>query len=274
MYNILIHGPRYAVSGQTIYYDISDLIIPDDVQLSDVVIKWFKNDIEVKQYEDESQNQLDLYSVDKPAEGDYYAILSVDSKNIHIKSNIISLEIGTEWRVVEFDIDGVNDTVANIGDNLTIIANVISNTECFHSSCKWVKDGTIVSDNEKLEIVIGNDTVGEYTAIVTGQAHGGYTESTIEKSVSIQLQTTCRLIYIHDLRPARNTGFIQIGWWVHDEIIKAKYDNFAWQEDPFNSRFLYKCELAALSKGFSDYSDLEVQESRHGYILYRKDLIN
>lgn len=67
-------------------------------------------------------------------------------------------------------------------------------------------------------------------------------------------------------------GFIQIGWWVFDEILSAVADGFKWEQDPFNERFKYKCEVAKLAWGFENYPDLEVQESRNGYI-YGKEIL-
>lgn len=88
----------------------------------------------------------------------------------------------------------------------------------------------------------------------------------------------CPIIYIHDLNPSyhgggRNRGYIWVGYWVIDEIYDALIEGFDWTTDPYNPRFTYKCEIANLASGFSRYPDMDVQESRNGYILTKKDLI-
>ena len=77
------------------------------------------------------------------------------------------------------------------------------------------------------------------------------------------------LKYVHDLNPGRDKGFVWLGWWVMDEIFD---DGFDWIADPENERFTYKLDMKTLATAFKAWPDLEVQESRHGYILGRSDL--
>lgn len=79
--------------------------------------------------------------------------------------------------------------------------------------------------------------------------------------------------YIHDLRPARDAGFTWIGWWVLDEIQKAQNEGFDWIADPTNERFKYQNVLVALSANKDTWADIEIQESRNGYILLLSSLI-
>lgn len=65
---------------------------------------------------------------------------------------------------------------------------------------------------------------------------------------------------------------IQVGWWVIDEINSAKKTGFIWQNDPTNDRFKYKIDLATLANAMVIWNDVEVQESRNGYILHKIDI--
>lgn len=69
--------------------------------------------------------------------------------------------------------------------------------------------------------------------------------------------------YVHPL-PQRDAAFIQVGWWVINEIHRAGQLGVDWKTapDPLN----YKRELLTLAKMFEDYENAEVQESRNGYI--------
>lgn len=80
------------------------------------------------------------------------------------------------------------------------------------------------------------------------------------------LDLVCPIIYDNPL-PVRTSVYIWMGWWVIDEIIKAKADNFDWVKSPNDERFRYKCDIAKLAGLIEKYDHVEVQESRNGYIL-------
>lgn len=141
-------------------------------------------------------------------------------------------------------------------------------------TCTWYNpQGEVVSNNELLTINnVNASNSGVYTALVSMEQMGGYTATSETETITIG-NATYKTLYIHDLRPGRDAGYIWMGWWVHDEIKKAQADGFDWMADPTNSRFKYKAYLATLIQGFGIWADLDMQESRNGYILHKKDVI-
>lgn len=79
--------------------------------------------------------------------------------------------------------------------------------------------------------------------------------------------------YIHDLNPARDHGFTWIGWWVLDELQKAVNENFDWKTNPTDERFKYPHVIKAIADGLDHWDDIEMQESRNGYILSAKSFV-
>lgn len=82
----------------------------------------------------------------------------------------------------------------------------------------------------------------------------------------------CPFIYSNPL-PVRTSVYIWMGWWVIDEIMKAKEDGFNWLKTPMDKRFIYKCDLAKIAELINTYDHVEVQESRNGYILTKSFLM-
>lgn len=79
----------------------------------------------------------------------------------------------------------------------------------------------------------------------------------------------CPFIHSNPL-PQRKSVYIWMGWWVIDEIIKAKEDGFDWHAAPDDKRFRYKCDLAYLASLIDTHDQVDVQESRDGYILNKE----
>lgn len=79
--------------------------------------------------------------------------------------------------------------------------------------------------------------------------------------------------YIHNLAPTRDCGFTWIGWWILDELQKATDDNFNWKLDPTNARFKYPSVIKSLADGLTRWDDVEMQESRNGYVLSAKSFV-
>lgn len=76
--------------------------------------------------------------------------------------------------------------------------------------------------------------------------------------------------YIHPL-DHRESAYIWAGWWVMREIEYATDKGIDWKK-PDGTDLKYKCDLKTLAKMLTDYPNVEVQESRNGYILDRETL--
>lgn len=152
-------------------------------------------------------------------------------------------------------------------------------------SYAWYHNGEIVSTVKDLLLYTDDiEKYGDYElhTTITGDLFETTTVVTktkvVDKFVPPEPELDDCRRYIHDLNPApfmfggRDEGYIMVGWWVIDEIRKALSEGFDWMSDPENDRFRYKCELKTLVWGFGEWPDLEIQESRDGYILGRADL--
>lgn len=155
---------------------------------------------------------------------------------------------------------------ALLGKDITYSVDVAS-----YTSIEWYKDGNKISllpneDPMHLNLYdIGYMASGTYWAIVDGTKSNEIILSVVEKLAE-------QYCYIHPI-PWRRCGYIWIGWWVFDEIVEANADGFDWMSDPMNERFKYPKDISTLAWGFENYGDLEVQESRNGYIYCRDELV-
>lgn len=76
--------------------------------------------------------------------------------------------------------------------------------------------------------------------------------------------------YIHPL-DHRESAYIWAGWWVVNEIQVAKELGLDWKK-PEGTSLKYQCDLKTLAKMIKDYPNIEVQESRNGYIFNEAEL--
>ncbi|WPK34131.1 capsid and scaffold protein [Escherichia phage AV111] len=77
------------------------------------------------------------------------------------------------------------------------------------------------------------------------------------------------LPYVHPL-PHRTSAYIWCGWWVMDEIQKMTEEGKDWKtEDPDSKYYLHRYTLQKMMK---DYPEVDVQESRNGYIIHKTAL--
>ena len=267
MSDVYLKGTDYIISGQTVTFEVMNY-----VSNGMLTVSWFKNGI---WFEDTSKQtnplEFTLYNAEAPAAGTYYATIFDGTGTT--KTDSITLEVGTEYRTPQISVAMTKDFSASLGQTLTINPIcTITPSSCSHS-CSWSKDGETVSNTNSLSLNLTElSDFGTYDHLTEVQANGGYQAASLLTSINVVALSSFDVKYIHDLRPARDAGFIWIGWWVIDEINKAVKDKFDWISDPINSRFKYKDDLYTLANGFSKWNDLEIQESRNGYILNKKDV--
>lgn len=99
----------------------------------------------------------------------------------------------------------------------------------------------------------------------------GTTSTGEEKSPDVVLVVNAAVIpiedapnYIHPLS-VRNTAFLWLGWWVINEIQRAKELGLDWKTE--FDKLNYSNDLETLAIMFENYETVEVQESRNGYVL-------
>ncbi|QOI66379.1 capsid and scaffold protein [Erwinia phage FBB1] len=278
MFKIRIDGPDYELIGSDFEYNIIVESIPDEFQGQNYSLSytWYKNNKEISLYK--NKETLKLYDAEGPASGSYRVdvAISFNDQVQSASSESIFLEMGTEPRQIIIDVDNINDMSVTLGDDIEIIPSISTNVKYPIISAQWKKNNNLYSSDASIKIEnITPDNEGEYQLDIKVSAKGAYIPAEYSKIIGIYIQREiiCKPRYIHDLRPARNKGFIQVGWWVIDEINEANKLGINWSLNPHDSRFKYPCDLSCLAEGFSKWEDLCVQESRNGYILERVDLI-
>lgn len=282
MFNFKIQGAHYAIVGEKyVNYYVETMDLPAGVDPAGVKIIWYKNGTELPLYEWEDQSDWYLYDVGFPAAGEYYAIAEVDG--YVARSNTIELEIGTEYRQIKLIVNSRTRVEADIGDTVTFAPQCIVDPPYILRDCVWTRDGVQLGPDEFISIPITDESsYGTYNLHTSAYSRSGFLPVNQVNPLEIvkkgEIGGTCPIINIHDLNPSlkygggRDRGYIWVGWWVMDEIVDAMLEGFRWHDDPYNDRFKHKCEIAAIAEGFNKWSDMEIQESRHGYILNKNDL--
>lgn len=281
MIGLVIDGPRYALVSQTVAYQTT-FVLPPRMAVDDVEIKWYKNNIHLPQNPTEDPLSFYLYDVGYPAEGTYYAMITNKITGVINKSNEIYLEIGTEDRGVVLDVTTRRYILANIGETVALRPVCKISPEYAKRTCTWWRNGIELSPDEDIDIPINSEAdYGFYTLKSVGTAPGAYTPAYQELEVEIHPRDSlvCPLIYDHNLNPelpyggGRDACYMWLGWWVWDEILESVLAGYDWRVDIANSHFKYKCELQKVSALINQFPEVEIQESRNGYILNKADLL-
>lgn len=157
----------------------------------------------------------------------------------------------------------------------TFTANVTDAPEEAQITYSWKKDSSPVEGSTNVYTVdtssIGSQTI-EVTATVTA---ADYDSKTITATGQVQVtdkvapEPEGELPYVHPL-PHRTSAYIWCGWWVMDEIQKMTEEGKDWKtDDPDSKYYLHRYTLQKMMK---DYPEVDVQESRNGYIIHKTAL--
>lgn len=157
----------------------------------------------------------------------------------------------------------------------TFTANVTGAPEAAQIEYSWKKDSSPVEGSTNVYTVdtssIGSQTI-EVTATVTAT---DYDSKTVKATGQVQVtdkvapEPEGELPYVHPL-PHRSSAYIWCGWWVMDEIQKMTEEGKDWKtEDPDSKYYLHRYTLQKMMK---DYPEVDVQESRNGYIIHKTAL--
>ncbi|WJJ54826.1 outer capsid protein [Acinetobacter phage AB1I1M-1] len=116
---------------------------------------------------------------------------------------------------------------------------------------------------------------GKSTSSVTVTfKHPDYLDRVIELSVDVSvasppIEGDC-IRHIHPL-DSRDSSFIWCGYWVLDELQDAVAKGIDWKNPEANG-LKYACELLTIAKMIQDYPNVEIQESRHGWIITKNQI--
>ncbi|WJJ57584.1 capsid and scaffold protein [Escherichia phage 4E10] len=157
----------------------------------------------------------------------------------------------------------------------TFTANVTGAPEAAQITYSWKKDSSPVEGSTNVYTVdtssIGSQTI-EVTAVVTAT---DYDSKTVKATGQVQVtdkvapEPEGELPYVHPL-PHRSSAYIWCGWWVMDEIQKMTEEGKDWKTEDSDSK--YYLHRYTLQKMMKDYPEVDVQESRNGYIIHKTAL--
>lgn len=157
----------------------------------------------------------------------------------------------------------------------TFTANVTGAPEEAQITYSWKKDSSPVEGSTNVYTVdtssVGSQTI-EVTAVVTATYYDSKTitaEGQVQVTDKVAPEPEGELPYVHPL-PHRTSAYIWCGWWVMDEIQKMTEEGKDWKtDDPDSKYYLHRYTLQKMMK---DYPEVDVQESRNGYIIHKTAL--
>lgn len=161
------------------------------------------------------------------------------------------------------------------GSEASFKANVIGAPEGASGVYSWTKDGSPVEGSTSTLVIDTSDIGSQVIGVSVDVSAEDYTPVTVTKTGNVTItkrvapEPDGELPYIHPL-PFRGTAYIWCGWWVMDEIQRMTVEGKDWKlDDPDSDYYLHRYTLA---KMLDDYPEVDVQESRNGYIVHRTAL--
>ncbi|QXV73298.1 capsid and scaffold protein [Escherichia phage vB_EcoM_Nami] len=157
----------------------------------------------------------------------------------------------------------------------TFTANVTGAPDAAQITYSWKKDSSPVEGSTNVYTIdtssVGSQTI-EVTAVVTATDYDSKTVKTtgqVQVTDKVAPEPEGELPYVHPL-PHRTSAYIWCGWWVMDEIQKMTEEGKDWKtDDPDSKYYLHRYTLQKMMK---DYPEVDVQESRNGYIIHKTAL--
>lgn len=161
------------------------------------------------------------------------------------------------------------------GSEASFKANVIGAPEGATGVYSWTKDGSPVEGSTSTLVIDTSDIGSQVIGVSVDVSAEDYTPVTVTTTGDVTITKRVaptpdgELPYVHPL-PFRGTAYIWCGWWVMDEIQRMTVEGKDWKlDDPDSDYYLHRYTLA---KMLDDYPEVDVQESRNGYIVHRTAL--
>lgn len=201
-------------------------------------------------------------------------VTATDYDALSVTSNEVSLTVNKKTMNPQVTLTPPSINVQQDA-SATFTANVTDAPEEAQITYSWKKDSSPVEGSTNVYTVdtssVGSQTI-EVTATVTA---ADYDSKTITATGQVQVtdkvapEPEGELPYVHPL-PHRTSAYIWCGWWVMDEIQKMTEEGKDWKtEDPDSKYYLHRYTLQKMMK---DYPEVDVQESRNGYIIHKTAL--
>lgn len=194
------------------------------------------------------------------------------TKEISAEATVITNNATFNSATISLSPPSVNTTV---GETATLTASVTGAPGDTNIVYSWKKDN-VAESNSTNTYSIDTSSAGTHTIKVEAVlTKDNYTSKTISSTAEVviaertPIEPEGELPYVHPL-PHRTSAYIWCGWWVMDEIQKMTEEGKDWKtEDPDSKYYLHRYTLQKMMK---DYPEVDVQESRNGYVIHKTAL--
>lgn len=201
-------------------------------------------------------------------------VTATDYDALSVTSNEVSLTVNKKTMNPQVTLTPPSINVQQDA-SATFTANVTDAPEEAQITYSWKKDSSPVEGSTNVYTVdtssVGSQTI-EVTAVVTATDYDSKTitaEGQVQVTDKVAPEPEGELPYVHPL-PHRTSAYIWCGWWVMDEIQKMTEEGKDWKtDDPDSKYYLHRYTLQKMMK---DYPEVDVQESRNGYIIHKTAL--
>ncbi|WWT49746.1 highly immunogenic outer capsid protein [Escherichia phage 236Ecol005PP] len=201
-------------------------------------------------------------------------VTATDYDALSVTSNEVSLTVNKKTMNPQVTLTPPSINVQQDA-SATFTANVTDAPEEAQITYSWKKDSSPVEGSTNVYTVdtssVGSQTI-EVTATVTATDYDSKTitaEGQVQVTDKVAPEPEGELPYVHPL-PHRTSAYIWCGWWVMDEIQKMTEEGKDWKTDDPDSK--YYLHRYTLQKMIQDYPEVDVQESRNGYIIHKTAL--
>lgn len=201
-------------------------------------------------------------------------VTATDYDALSVTSNEVSLTVNKKTMNPQVTLTPPSINVQQDA-SATFTANVTDAPEEAQITYSWKKDSSPVEGSTNVYTVdtssVGSQTI-EVTVVVTATDYDSKTitaEGQVQVTDKVAPEPEGELPYVHPL-PHRTSAYIWCGWWVMDEIQKMTEEGKDWKtDDPDSKYYLHRYTLQKMMK---DYPEVDVQESRNGYIIHKTAL--
>lgn len=186
-------------------------------------------------------------------------VTATDYDALSVTSNEVSLTVNKKTMNPQVTLTPPSINVQQDA-SATFTANVTGAPEEAQIAYSWKKDSSPVEGSTNVYTVVTATDYDSKTIIAEGQ---------VQVTDKVAPEPEGELPYVHPL-PHRTSAYIWCGWWVMDEIQKMTEEGKDWKtEDPDSKYYLHRYTLQKMMK---DYPEVDVQESRNGYIIHKTAL--
>lgn len=201
-------------------------------------------------------------------------VTATDYDALSVTSNEVSLTVNKKTMNPQIALTPPSINVQQDA-SATFTANVTGAPDAAQITYSWKKDSSPVEGSTNVYTIdtssVGSQTI-EVTAVVTATDYDSKTVKTtgqVQVTDKVAPEPEGELPYVHPL-PHRTSAYIWCGWWVMDEIQKMTEEGKDWKtDDPDSKYYLHRYTLQKMMK---DYPEVNVQESRNGYIIHKTAL--